>query len=306
MSGGHRTVTVGGVNLSRVVLVDKPVGPTSFDVVRTARRGLKVKVGHAGTLDPFASGLLLILVGQATRLSSLLMDLPKEYVFTAQFGATSSTADPTGELTSTGERTDARALMAALNVFRGRIVQRVPLTSAVKVDGEPLYRRAHRGETVETPEREVVVHELSLLSFNEDAQVAEILARTGRGTYVRTLAEGLGEVTGAGAYAATLRRTRVGLFSVEEALAPDELNPERYQAMDRSVMALTEALGFLPRHDVVGRDAKLAANGGELRDMPAGRCRVYSEDGLLGVWETPDGVARAAVVFPAPVREGSA
>ena len=306
MSGGHRTVTDGGVDLSRVVLVDKPVGPTSFDVVRTARRGLKVKVGHAGTLDPFASGLLLILVGQATRLSSLLMDLPKEYVFRAQFGATSSTADPTGELTSTGERTDARALVAALDVFRGRIVQRVPLTSAVKVDGEPLYRRAHRGETVETPEREVVVYELSLLSFDEDAQVAEILARTGRGTYVRTLAEGLGEVTGAGAYAATLRRTRVGLFSVQEALASDELNPERYQARDRSVMALTEALGFLPRHDIVGRDAKLASNGGELRDMPAGRCRVYSEDGLLGIWEGPGGVARAMVVFPAPIREDSA
>ena len=306
MSGGHRTITDGAVDLSRVVLVDKPVGPTSFDVVRTARRGLKVKVGHAGTLDPFASGLLLVLVGQATRLSSLLMDLPKEYVFTAQFGATSSTADPTGELTSTGERTDARALLAALDVFRGRIVQRVPLTSAVKVDGEPLYRRAHRGETVETPEREVVVHELSLLSFNEDAQVAEILARTGRGTYVRTLAEGLGEVTGAGAYAATLRRTRVGLFSVEEALAPDELKPERYQARGQSVMALTEALSFLPRHDVVGRDAKLAANGGQLRDMPAGRCRVYSEDGLLGIWEGPGGVARATVVFPAPIREDSA
>ena len=150
------------------------------------------------------------------------------------------------------------------------------------------------------------MHELSLLSFNEDAQVAEILARTGRGTYVRTLAEGLGEVTGAGAYAATLRRTRVGLFSVDEALVPDELNPERYQVRGQSVMALTEALGFLPRHDVVGRDAKLAANGGELRDMPAGRCRVYSEDGLLGIWEGPGGVARSAVVFPAPIREDSA
>ncbi len=306
MSGGHRTVMDGGGDLSRVVLVDKPVGPTSFDIVRMARRGLKAKVGHAGTLDPFASGLLLVLVGQATRLSSLLMDLPKEYLFTAQFGSTSSTADPTGELTSTGVRTDARALLAALNVFRGRITQRVPLTSAVKVDGEPLYRRAHRGESIDTPEREVVVHELSLLSFNEDTQVAEILARTGRGTYVRTLAEGLGEVTGAGAYAATLRRTQIGLFSVEEALSPEELSPERYQASGPSVMTLTEALSFLPRHNVVEREAKLAANGSELRDMPAGRCRVYSEDRLLGIWDGPGGIARAAVVFPAPIREDSA
>jgi len=300
---GRATITTSGTDLARVVLVDKPVGPTSFDIVRSARRGLRAKVGHSGTLDPFASGLLLVLVGQATRLSSLMMDLPKEYLLTAQFGATSSTADPTGELRPSGVKTDARAVLAALDAFRGRIMQRVPLTSAVKVDGEPLYRRAHRGETVETPEREVMVYELSLLTFDEESQSAEIVARTGRGTYVRTLAEGLGEVTGAGAYASTLRRTRIGAFSVEDALRLEDLSPERYQAADRAVLSLNDALGFLPRLDVSGRDARLAANGNGLEGGPAGRFRVYGPGGLLGVWEGPAGLARPAVVFPAPVPE---
>lgn len=306
MNGSHGTPSDGTAGVSRVVLVDKPVGPTSFDIVRMARRGLKVKVGHAGTLDPFASGLLLVLIGQATRLSSLMMDQPKEYLLTAQFGATSSTADPTGDVRPTGRVADRRALVAALDAFRGRITQRVPLTSAVKVDGEPLYRRARRGEKMETPEREVVVYDLSLLSFDEESQVGQILACTGQGTYVRTLAEGLGEVTGAGAYAAALRRVRIGLFSIDEALTPDELDPERYKAVGPGVVPLSEALRFLPRHDVVGREASLAANGNKLKGLPPGRFRVFSPDGLLGVWEGIGGIAQASVVFPSPVPEEAA
>ena len=140
--------------MSRVLLVDKPVGPTSFDVVRTARRGFGERVGHAGTLDPFATGLLLVLMGQATRLSQLLLGLPKEYELTVQFGAVSSTGDPTGEITETrwsGHR--GRGSAGLWTAFGVRICQKVPLTSAVKVNGEALYKKAHRGETAETPER---------------------------------------------------------------------------------------------------------------------------------------------------------
>jgi tRNA pseudouridine55 synthase len=280
-----------------VALVDKPVGPTSFDIVRLARRGVDGRVGHAGTLDPFASGLLLILGGRATRVSTLLMGLPKEYDLTVQFGAVSSTADPTGDIGQTGGRVHAQQVAAALDGFRGRVRQRVPLTSAVKVDGERLYKKAHRGETAETPEREVMIYDLTMVAFDEKAQTARLLALTGSGAYLRTLAEDIGAATGAGGYAAALRRTRIGGFSVSEALRPDELSPERYERGGPGLLSVDEALGFLPRHDLDENQARLAANGNELRSVPVGRFRVHGADGLLGVYERMEGVARPLVVL---------
>jgi tRNA pseudouridine55 synthase len=288
--------TLAGV--SCVVLVDKPVGPTSFDVVRMARRGLRDKVGHAGTLDPFASGLLLVLVGQATRTSNLLMALPKEYEVVVQFGAVSTTADPTGEIRQTGTRVQATQVLTELEGFRGKITQRVPMTSAVKVAGEALYRKAHRGETVETPEREVMIYDLTLLDFDEDAQTAGLRAVTGSGTYMRSLAEDLGKVTGAGAYAASLRRTRSGGFFVADALSPDELSPERYLAGGRGVLSLDEALAFLPVYEVDECEARLAANGNSLEGAPIGRFRAHGPAGLLGVYEGDGDLARPLIVFP--------
>ncbi len=288
--------TLAGV--SCVVLVDKPIGPTSFDVVRRARRGLRDKVGHAGTLDPFASGLLLVLVGQATRTSNFLMALPKEYEVTVQFGATSSTADPTGEICQTGCRVHETQVLAALERFRGKVTQRVPMTSAVKVEGEALYRKAHRGEVVETPQREVTVYDLTLLGFEEEDQTARLRAVTGSGTYVRTLAEDLGETTGAGAYAASLRRTLSAGLSVQDALSPDDLSPERYAAGGRGVLNLDEALAFLAVHEVAKREAYLAANGNTLHDAPSGRFRVHGPDGLIGIYEGDGNEARPLVVFP--------
>jgi tRNA pseudouridine55 synthase len=286
--------------LSCVVLVDKPVGPTSFDMVRAARRGLRERVGHAGTLDPFASGLLLVMIGHATRISNILMGLPKEYDLTVQFGAVSTTADPTGDIVPTGGRVGGEQVVAALDQFRGTIRQRVPLTSAVKINGEPLYKRAHRGETVETPVREVVVYDLCMVDFDEQEQTARLLALTGSGTYARALAEDLGTVTGAGGYAAALRRTHIGGFSAEGSLTPDELSPERYAAGGPGVVSVDEALAFLPRHELGVRDAGLAANGNELRGAPIGRFRVYGAEGLLGVYEGRGDIARPLVVFPRP------
>jgi tRNA pseudouridine55 synthase len=271
--------------LSCVVLVDKPVGPTSFDMVRAARRGVRGRVGHAGTLDPFASGLLLVMIGHATRISNILMALPKEYDLTA---------DPTGDIVPTGGHVRAQQVAVALDQFRGLIRQRVPLTSAVKIDGEPLYKRAHRGETAETPVREVMVYDLCMVEFDEQAQTARLLALTGSGAYARALAEDLGTVTGAGGYATALRRTHIGSFS----LAPDELSPEHYAAGGPGVVSIDEALAFLPRHELGARDSRLAANGNELRGAPIGRFRVYGAEGLIGVYEGRGDVARPLVVFP--------
>lgn len=287
--------------ISCVLLVDKPVGPTSFDVVRTARRGVSARVGHAGTLDPFAGGLLVVMVGQATRISNLLMGLPKEYEATVQFGAVSTTADPTGIITATGGRTQAEQVVAALDDFRGPIRQRVPLTSAVKVDGQPLYKKAHRGETGEGPEREVMVYDLTMLDFDEEAQTARLLAFTGSGTYVRTLAEQIGAAVGAGAYVSSLRRTRIGMFSVDDALQLDELRPEAYETGKRGVLSVDEALCFLPPHQLSSAQARLAANGNILPDAPGGRFRAYGPEGLLGVYETSGETARPLVIFARPV-----
>jgi tRNA pseudouridine55 synthase len=187
-----------------VLLLDKPAGKTSHDVVAAVRRERGVKAGHAGTLDPFATGLLLVLLGRATRLQRFLTGLPKTYLATARLGWTSSTGDPDGELTETG------VIPGSLELPTATVRQRVPMTSAVRVGGERLYKKAHRGETVTTPVRDVEVHRAELLSSADGFAHYEV--ECSAGTYVRTLVETLGD-----AYCSDLRRVAVGPFRVEDA-----------------------------------------------------------------------------------------
>jgi len=187
-----------------VLLCDKPAGLTSHDVVRQLRRERGCKAGHAGTLDPFATGLLLVLLGEATRLQRFLTALPKTYLATARLGWRSSSGDPEGELAETGR------LPVSLELPTGTVRQRVPMTSAVRVGGERLYRKAHRGETVATPLREVEIYKAELLDHSVDAARYEIECSSG--TYVRTLIETLDD-----AYCSELRRTAIGPFRVEDA-----------------------------------------------------------------------------------------
>jgi tRNA pseudouridine55 synthase len=187
-----------------VLLFDKPAGITSHDAVARVRRERGVKAGHAGTLDPFATGLLVILLGRATRLQRFLVGLPKTYLATARLGWRSSTGDPDGELTATGR------IPASLELPTGTVRQRVPMTSAVRVGGERLYKKAHRGEVVETPVRDVQVHRAELLSG--DGERAHYEIECSAGTYVRTLVETLDD-----AYCEELRRTAIGPFGVENA-----------------------------------------------------------------------------------------
>jgi tRNA pseudouridine55 synthase len=195
-----------------VLLYDKPAGVTSHDVVAEVRRERGCKAGHAGTLDPFATGLLLILLGPATRLQRFLVGLPKTYLASARLGWRSSTGDPDGEVEFTGQ------IPSSLELPTGTVRQRVPMTSAVRVGGERLYRKAHRGEVVETPERDVEVYRAELAGANREYCKYEI--ECSAGTYVRTLIETLGD-----AYCAELRRTAVGPFGVED--AGTELGLER-------------------------------------------------------------------------------
>jgi len=187
-----------------LLLYDKPAGVTSHDVVAAVRRERGGKVGHAGTLDPFATGLLLVLLGRATRLQRFLVELPKTYVARARLGRRSSTGDPEGELTETGH------VPESLELPTGMVRQNVPMTSAVRVGGERLYRKAHRGEVVETPPRDVEVYRAELLASDADSATYEIECSTG--TYIRTLIETLSD-----AYCEELRRTAIGPFRVEDA-----------------------------------------------------------------------------------------
>jgi tRNA pseudouridine55 synthase len=187
-----------------LLLCDKPAGITSHQMVARVRRERRTKAGHAGTLDPFATGLLLVLLGGATRLQRFLTILPKTYLATARLGWRSSTGDPEGELIETGR------LPASLELPTGTVRQRLPMTSAARVGGERLYRKAHRGETVQTPLRDVEVHRAELLGA--DGETARYEIECSAGTYVRTLVETLSD-----AYCTELRRTAVGPFHVEEA-----------------------------------------------------------------------------------------
>jgi len=188
-----------------ILVFDKPAGVTSHDVVAQVRRERGGKVGHAGTLDPFATGVLTILLGRATRLQRYLLGLSKTYVATARLGWTSTTGDSDGELTETG------VIPQELTLPTGEIEQRVPMTSAVKVDGERLYKRAHRGEDdADRPVRTVNVLRAELLE--SDAERATFEIECSSGTYVRTLVETLGD-----AYCENLRRTEVGPIGIDRA-----------------------------------------------------------------------------------------
>jgi tRNA pseudouridine55 synthase len=189
-----------------VLLADKPAGMTSHDVVASVRRERGQKTGHAGTLDPFATGLLLVLLGrEATRCQARFMALRKTYRVVARFGAVSTTGDPEGEITETG-----RIPPDPLELPVGEIMQRPPAYSAVKVGGVRAYKRARRGEEVELPERQVTVHRFDQLWRRGDR--AEFEIECSSGTYVRSLIADLGD-----AYCESLRRTAIGPFSVEDA-----------------------------------------------------------------------------------------
>jgi tRNA pseudouridine55 synthase len=207
-----RTSPSGRAFAEGVILVDKPAGPSSHDVVARVRRavGRGVKVGHAGTLDPFATGLLLVLLGRATRIQRFLMELPKEYVTEARLGWTSSTGDPEGELVQTGRVPPLEVVLPT-----GLIRQRPPAYSAIKIGGRRAYAMARAGEEVEIPEREVRVEAFEQLWREGDRAAYRIACSSG--TYVRSLIMDLGD-----AYCLSLRRTRIGPFSVSDAIAPPD------------------------------------------------------------------------------------
>jgi tRNA pseudouridine55 synthase len=278
-----------------VLLVAKPAGPTSHDAVDQVRRVLGMRrVGHLGTLDPFAAGLLVVVVGRATRLAQYAGGWTKGYEGTLRLGATTSTDDLTGEVTATSEAwrgLDAGAIDAAFARFVGETMQRPPAFSAVKVGGVRAYKRARRGETVEPVERPVAVDAFAptAIALPDVRFRAEVSA----GTYLRGLARDVGAALGCGAHLTALTRTRVGPFALRDAKAPAEVTPA--DVRDSAVL-----LADLPRRDLTDAERGAVAHGRPIEGRgkgEEGRVALFADGQLLAVAEAVGDVLKPQVVL---------
>jgi tRNA pseudouridine55 synthase len=272
------------VTTDGVLVVDKPAGVTSHDVVDQVRNRLSArKVGHAGTLDPDATGILVLGLGRATRFLDYAQAEPKRYVAVASFGTVTTTQDASGDVVERrAPEFDRADLEAALRRFRGPIDQVPPMVSAVKVKGERLYARARRGETVERPARRVVIHELELRSFVPGVpSEATLEVECSAGTYVRTLVHDLGRNLGCGAHLVVLRRVAAGGFTVDDAVPLDRVSNDR-------IRPLLDVVARLPRLELSDREAALVRDGrpfaNTARLAPGEITAVVRGDRLLGVY----------------------
>jgi tRNA pseudouridine55 synthase len=214
-----------------ILLVDKPAGWTSFDVVAKVRgllskeAGRKVKVGHSGTLDPFAAGLLILLIGKYTKQSDQFLKLDKTYSATLILGRTSTTADPEGEITSVNDNEPSQEeVISTLNTFIGQISQTPPIYSAIKIDGQRAYKLARAGQKPVIEPRNVTIYGIRLIEYAYPE--LKIEAKVSSGTYIRSLAVDIGESLGVGAYLSELKRTNIAQFDLDKAINPEEISFE--------------------------------------------------------------------------------
>ncbi len=284
-----------------VLLVDKPAGPTSHDIVREARAHLGLRrIGHAGTLDPFASGLLLLCLGPSTRISQYVSAMDKTYLTTARLGVSTRTHDADGEVVeeSSGWRDlDPRTVRDAVEALRGPTLQVPPRYSAKKVRGTPAHRRVRRGERVELQPVRVEVYELG--DIRCALPLVSFAVRCSSGTYVRALARDLGRALGTGAHLTALRRTAVGSMSVGDAVPPDAL---RDTPPPGAHLSAARALAHLPTVRVGGEDAERLARGQAIRPdleaVPEADPVVALERGVLvAIGSGRGGVLRPRKVF---------
>jgi len=281
--------------LDGVLLVDKPEGPTSHDIVALARRALGVKrIGHAGTLDPLATGLLVLMIGRATRLASLLSGVDKTYRGVLKLGISTDTYDRAG--TPTGPprpvRVDRATLVQAIGRFQGTVSQVPPVFSAKKVHGTPMYRLARRRRPVSPVATSVTFRRIDLLGLVGDE--VEIEAEVSAGTYLRSFAHDLGEALGCGAHLHALRRTTSGAFGVEDAVTPAEIEirgpeaaslvvPMEEVPLGLPTLVLSAAGMHAIRH---GRSCSLGEVVTPSPPLPPGRCRLKGPEGrLVGIGE---------------------
>jgi tRNA pseudouridine55 synthase len=281
---------------SGILNVNKPTGPSSFAVVRNLRRLPGVlKAGHGGTLDPAADGVLPILINSATRMADFIHEWPKTYEATVTFGFTSDTGDREGTITPAGDAATitGERIEATLPSFVGRIEQVPPAYSALKQGGEALYRKARRGEAVERQARMVEIFSIHLLEYDPASAVARIEVNSGRGMYVRSLAQDLGAALGCGAYLSRLTRTAVGPLKLADAV-PMATLAEMGEGWTRWLLPMDLPLHGWP---AVALDAAGAAAVRRGQAVPApnttsGRYRLLGPDGELVAWGEADDTRR--------------
>jgi tRNA pseudouridine55 synthase len=284
-----------------VLRVDKPVGPTSHDAVAAVRRALHTRrVGHTGTLDPFASGLLLVCVGQATRVAEYLSGLDKRYTATVRLGSATDTDDVTGATISQADAgaVTEDAVEQVLATMRGTILQRPPAYSAKKRDGERAYAAARAGRPMLLEPVAVVIHDLRTTSFT--LPDIELDVRCGSGTYIRAIARDLGEALGVGAHLTALRRTAVGAHSVDDAVPLDDLGDEARLA--GALMSTAEALSHLPSVQLDARQVADVRHGRAIHaggdDTGADPCVVLAAGAdVVGIGERCGSAIRPRKVF---------
>ncbi|WP_277188798.1 tRNA pseudouridine(55) synthase TruB [Caballeronia sp. BR00000012568055] len=285
--------------LDGVLLLDKPLGLSSNDALIKAKRiYLAKKAGHTGTLDPLATGLLPLCFGEATKFSQDLLEADKTYEATMRLGIRTTTGDAEGEAIDTRDVTcDEAAVVKALGKFKGEITQVPPMYSALKRDGKPLYEYARAGQTVEREGRQVTILALEMIACA--LPLVTFRVTCSKGTYVRTLAEDIGEILGCGAHLTALRRTGVGALTLENAITLDELQALSEAERDQRLQPVDALLSTFPAVKLDDEATKRFLHGQRLRladvvstRLEEGRVRVYAQQGdrLLGVAKAGEGV----------------
>lgn len=284
------------------VLLDKPVGVVSTKALNKVRWLFgAAKAGHAGTLDPLASGMLPIALGEATKIIARVTDSSKSYRFTVRWGEERNTDDADGEIVQTSDARPTRAeLEAALDAYIGDIEQVPPAFSAIKVDGERAYALARDGEAVELAARTVHVDDLRLLAFEDGGDVAELELDCGKGTYVRAIARDLGRDLGCFGHVQTLRRTRVGPFQVEAAISLDNLEALMHKgALETALQPVDAGLADIPAVAITGTEADRLRSGQPIRVPSSLQGTVYAKAGgrPIAMAHLQDGELRPTRVF---------
>ncbi|MGL4999682.1 MAG: tRNA pseudouridine(55) synthase TruB [Cetobacterium sp.] len=277
-----------------IIVVDKPIGITSFDVIRVLRRNLKERrIGHTGTLDPLATGILVICVGRATKLAQDIEGYEKEYVADLELGFKTDTYDTEGKVLDRTENFNIskETFKNALETFKGNIKQVPPMYSAIKVDGKKLYELAREGVVIERKARDVSITNLDLLSF--DGIKAKINCTVSKGTYIRSLIYDLGENLGTFATMTGLRRTRVGKENLDRSFTLESIE-KMVEKNDYSFLVSVEDYFKFPRTDIEDEmDIKLFVNGQRCKKrINEGKYSVYSNNKFIGLGEVTNGLLK--------------
>ena len=278
------------VEIRGLLFIDKPAGPTSHDIVNRIRQlsGIR-RIGHTGTLDPLASGLLIICVGRATRLSEYLADLPKSYLTIIRLGQETDTYDAEGEIIREHPvQVTEKQLFEALDQFHGRINQLPPMFSAVKHEGQPLYKYARQGRSVPRSPRTVTIHKIEI--ENWESPNLELSIDCSSGTFIRSLAHDLGNALQCGGHVASLRRMAIGAHTIDQAVSPDELTNENWTSF---LKPAETSVSHLPKVHLSTQDAANIMHGLQVPihddHLQGSLVQAYDSDGqFIGVLESED------------------